>query len=350
MPLSANASVNREMARRFRRWLNAQHYAQSTQKSYCRVVQRLCQYIGNVSLRDVKPMDIGDFITHNLPPRWSDTHVSHQLGALRCFFDFLYLGGVVDSVAPRFLRSRTRIKKLPPTLTQAQIKKLIAAAKNPRDRALVELFYATGCRVSELAAARVEGVDFVRRKFCVRAKRKERIVYFGRSAARALRRYLGRRKTGYLFQNIIPQQKGYVTHNRVAWTGVWRDFGPGPRRGAKHAKYLGTPSAMTAAEAMAKFRRLLKNIDLTRPKPNRPLTRSTLGRIVQEVGRRAGLGAVSPKMLRHSFATHLLERGADIRAIQELLGHAYLTSTQVYTRISNSAVASAFRRFHPRAA
>ncbi|MGB6811442.1 MAG: tyrosine-type recombinase/integrase [Candidatus Sulfotelmatobacter sp.] len=87
---------------------------------------------------------------------------------------------------------------------------------------------------------------------------------------------------------------------------------------------------------------------MVRHKPDRPLTRSTLGHIVREIGRRAGLGVVSPHMLRHSFATHLLERGADIRAIQELLGHSYLTSTQVYTRISNNSVSATFRRFHPR--
>ncbi len=98
------AILNRELALRFRKWLNAQQYAQSTQSAYCRVVERLCHYIGNTSMRRVTPMDIRDFITHNLPPHWSDTHVSQQLGALRCFFDFLYMGGIVDSVAPRFLR------------------------------------------------------------------------------------------------------------------------------------------------------------------------------------------------------------------------------------------------------
>jgi len=78
------------------------------------------------------------------------------------------------------------------------------------------------------------------------------------------------------------------------------------------------------------------------------MTRSTLGRIVQEIGRRANLGLVNPHMLRHSFATHMLECGADIRAIQELLGHSYLSSTQVYSRVSNYAIASAFRKFYPR--
>ena len=296
-------------------------------------------------LRHVTPMDIGDFITQNLPRHWSDVHVSHQLGALRCFFDFLYMGGIVDSVAPRFLRSRGRIKKLPRTLTQAQVKKLLRAATHPRDRALVELFYATGCRVSEMAVIRVEHIDFTRRRIPVRAKRKERVVYFGLPASRALRKYLGGRRSGYLFQDIIPQQKGHITYYKKAWIGHWRDH---RASGFHHCKWLGNPQNTSYAAAKVKFKRFLRSVDLIRVKPDRPLTRSTLARIVQEIGRRAGLGMVGPHMLRHSFATHLLECGADIRAIQELLGHSYLSSTQVYTRISNNAVESTFKRFHPR--
>ena len=296
-------------------------------------------------MRRVTPMDISDFITHNLPPHWSDTHVSQQLGALRCFFDFLYMGGIVDSVAPRFLRSRGRIKKLPQTLTQSQVKKLLRAATNTRDKAMVELFYATGCRVSELSVLRVEHIDFIRRRFPVKGKRKERMVYFGVPAHRAIRQYIGRRRSGYLFQDVIVQQKGYITYYKKAWIGHWRDH---RANGERHCKWLGNPNNTSLIAAKAKFRKFLKNVDLIRHKPDRPLTRSTLGRIVQEIGRRAGLGMVSPKILRHSFATHLLERGANIRAIQELLGHSYLSSTQVYTRISNNAVASTFKRFHPR--
>src|SRR5437667_5322554 len=89
---------------------------------------------------------------------------------------------------------------------------LLRAATNPRDRALVELFYATGCRVGEMAVIRVEHIDFTRRRIPVRAKRKERVVYFGLPASRALRKYLGGRRSGYLFQDIIPQQKGHITY------------------------------------------------------------------------------------------------------------------------------------------
>lgn len=342
-------SLNRKFVFRFRRWLTVQHYALSTVTHYCGTALRLCRFIGDRRLRDVTAMDISDFLSSKLPPQWSDGHISHQLQALRCFFDFLYLGGIVDAVAPRFLRARTPERRLPKTLTQARTKKLIGAADNPRDRALMELFYATGCRVGEVVKIRAERIDFKRRCFPVMGKRKERMVYFGSSAAKAIRNYLGQRRVGYLFQDIFPRQKGYVTRSRVAWTGNWRDYRNG---GRKRMKYLGNPARLSYAAARRKFNKYLRDnkIDLERPKPDRPMTRSTLGRIVQDIGRRADLGVVNPHMLRHSFATHMLERGADIRAIQELLGHAYLTSTQVYTRVSNNAVAATFRRCHPRGA
>ena len=344
-----NKRENGEMARRFRRWLDVQNYAPSTMDGYGRVVGELCRFLGNKTVRDVTPMDIGDFLTQVLPEKRSDCHVVHRLGALRSFFDFLYLGGVVDSVAPRFLRARTREKKLPRTVTQSQAKKLIAAARNSRDRALLELFYGTGCRVGEVSRMRVEQIDFVRRTIRVKAKRKERTAYFGVPAARALRRYLGGRRTGYVFQDIIRPQRGYITFYKRAWLGCWRDFRPGEGYGRRHCKFLGNPATTSERAAQLKFKRFLQSVDLTRAKPDKPLTRSTLGKIVQEIGRRIGIQA-SPHVLRHSFATHLLERGADIRAIQELMGHSYLTSTQIYTRISNNAVASAFRKFHPRSA
>jgi len=344
-------TLNLEMAKRFLSWLNAQKYSPSTQERYYRVACNLCEFIDRKALSHVTPLDIGDFLTHTLPVRWADNYISDKLGSLRSFFDFLYLGGVVDSVAPRFLKARPRSKPLPRALTQAQIKKLIRIASHPRDRALVELLYATGCRIGEIRVARVEDIDFKRRTFQVRGKRKERVVHFGTHAAKSLQRYLRGRKTGYIFQDKIEAQKGYITYYRKAWIGNWKDYRGGKKGGEKHSKWLGSPSRVSRAEAERRFRQHLKrqNIDLDRPKPDLPLHRSALAFVVREIGRRAKIRNVSPHALRHSFATHLLERGADIRAIQELLGHAYLTSTQVYTRISNRAVRSAFKRFHPRA-
>ena len=340
--------VNLEMADRFGRWLSAQKYSSSTQKRYCCIARKLCHHIGKKALSSVTPMDIGDYLTRTLPDRWADNYISDQLSALRCFFDFLYLGGVVDSVAPRFLKARARAKALPRTLTCAQIKKLIHAADHPRDRALVELLYSTGCRIGEVRTLRVEAIDFKGRKFKVNSKRKDRIVYFGAHAAKAMQLYLNGRRTGYLFQDKIDPQQGYITHGRTTWIGSWKDYRPDQKRGTKHTKSLGKRSKTSLATAQRRFRKFLRDIDLVRDKRDRPMNRSSLSTIVRELGRRGGIGKVSPHVIRHSFATHLLERGADIRTIQELLGHAYLTSTQVYTRISNNAVRSAFRRFHPR--
>ena len=340
--------VNLEMADRFGRWLSAQKYSSSTQERYCCIARKLCHHIGKKALSSVTPMDIGDYLTRTLPDRWADNYISDQLSALRSFFDFLYLGGVVDSVAPRFLKARARAKALPRTLTCAQIKKLIRTAHHPRDRALVELLYSTGCRIGEVRTLRVEAIDFKGRKFKVNSKRKDRIVYFGAHAAKAMQLYLNGRRTGYLFQDKIDPQQGYITHGRTTWIGSWKDSRPDQKRGTKHTKSLGKRSKASLATAQRRFRKFLRDIDLVRNKRDRPMNRSSLSTIVRELGRRAGIGKVSPHVIRHSFATHLLERGADIRAIQELLGHAYLTSTQVYTRISNNAVRSAFRRFHPR--
>jgi integrase/recombinase XerD len=284
-------------------------------------------------------MVIGDFLAQTLPPKWSDDHVSYQLCALRCFFDFLYLGGIVDSVAPRFLRARARVRKLPKTLTQSQVKRLISATHHLRDRALIEVFYATGCRVGEVTRIRVELIDFRRRCFPVRAKRKERMVYFGPVAARAIRKIPGTAQNWLSVSRHHPSAERLPHAYQVRLGRNVRDFGDQVVYGRKHSKQFGSVKSVSRITANAKFRRFIKGIDLARPARYRPLTRSSLGRIVQEAGRRAKLGAVNPHMLRHSFATHMLERGLDIRALQELLGHSWLTSTQLYTRITNKAVA-----------
>src|SRR4029077_12912245 len=246
-------------------------------------------------------------------------------------------------------KARARAKPLPRALTQAQVRKLIRTASHPRDRALIDVLYATGCRIGEIRLARVEDIDFKKRTFRVRGKRKERIVYFGTQAAKSLRLYLDGRRAGFVFQDKIELQRGYITYYNKAWIGNWKDYRTGKKGGEKHSKWLGNPSRVSHAEASQRFKRYLKDqgIDLVRYKPDRPLNRSALTFVVREIGRRAKIGRGSPHVLCHSFATHLLERGADIRAIQELLGHAYLTSTQVYTRISNNAVRSTFKKFHP---
>lgn len=338
----SHKNTNLESVNRFVKWLELQKYAHSTTKRYGSIAKKLCVYSGNIALARATPIVIGDFLTTGLPSTWSDARIYDQLAALRCFFDFLYFGGMVDNVAPRFLRPRPRAKKLPQTLTQAQVKKLIKTAATPRDKALVEMLYATGCRTSEITKMRVESIDFRRRCVRVRAKRKERVVYFGASAALAIRRYVKRRKTGYLFQRIFPSQRGFITNNGIAWQGYWRDYSQDKPSGVAQKKYLGAYH-VPRSTIYSRFKKLLVGADLGRPRLDEPLTVSSIGRMVKEIGKRAKLGDVRPKILRHSFATHMLERGADIAAIQELLGHTYVSSTQVYTHISSPQIIANYR-------
>ena len=116
--------------------------------------------------------------------------VRRYLWALRSFFDFLCLEGIVDAVAPRLVRPRPLQQTLPRALSKENAIRLIEATSNVRDRALLELFYATGCRISELVGARVEHVDFAKRRIWIYGKGKARRVFFGPAALKYLRRYL----------------------------------------------------------------------------------------------------------------------------------------------------------------
>ncbi len=338
--------INREMVRRFRTWLIAQNYLDSTVTKYCNLCEGFCVFIGNKRLPDVVPLDISDFITTNLPTTWSDGLVNGRLAALRSFFDFLYMGGVVNAVPPRFIRPRKVPKKLPSVLTKAQARKLLALTHKPRDRAILELLYATGCRLTEVLPLQIADVDFKNQTIRVRGKRKERIVYFGPPANKALRRYLGRRQRGYLFQVEYRQQQGHIHRTTRTWVGHYSTYETGHR--TKRCKYLGVVSKTTPATARARFKRFLKNVDLTRPVPDTPLCKHTAWKILTAAGRRIGLTVLPARALRHSCATHLWQNGADIRTIQELLGHSSLSSTQIYVRLYNRDVARKFRRMHPR--
>ena len=334
------------MVRRFRQWLTAQKYLPNTVDKYCRTCKEFCAFIGNRSLRHVIPLDVSDFISSHIRPTWTDTVANSRLAALRTFYDFLYMGGVVNAVPPRFIRPRRVTAKLPRVLTKAQVRMLLQKTAKLRDRAFLEFLYATGCRQREALALRVEDVDLNKRRARVIGRRKERIVYFGPQAQKALRRYLGYRKEGYLFQVEYRRQTGHVNPTKNTWAGQYSTYGTGTR--VKHFKYLGMLHNTSKSLARARFEKHISHIDLSRPVPDKPLCNNTAWKILTAAARRIGLSFLPARMLRHSFATHLCENGADLTTVQALLGHSCLTSTQVYIQLSNKRVAQQFRRLHPR--
>jgi integrase/recombinase XerD len=334
------------MLRRFQRWLDAQQYASNTVQKYFSICRRFCSFIGGKALRDVSPLDVSDFVSSNIVRGWSDGVVQSRLGALRSFFDFLYMGGVVNAVPPRFIRPRRVTKKLPRVLTVAQVRRLLEKTTRPRDRAFLEFLYATGCRQTEAQRLRVGELDLVRRRARVVGKRVERMVYFGSDAARALRAHLGGRKDGYVFRIEYVKQRGHLHATTETWVGHYSTYEDGVRH--SHFQHLGMLHNVSKAEARARFDRVLEGAKLDRPVPDRPLCNHTVWKITTAAARRIGLRFLPPRMLRHSFATHLYEKGAELTTIQKLLGHSSLTSTQIYLKLSNSRIEEEFRSLHPR--
>ncbi len=228
---------------------------------------------------------------------------ARKLSALRSFFQYAVAEGKIAANPARGVATPKQGKSLPRFLTMEEAGLLMempdgSGVWSRRDRAILETFYSTGVRLSELVEMDMEDLDRSEGLVRVRGKgRKERIVPIGSVALAALASY----------RDALP---------RVV-----------PEAAARHVR---TP--------------VFVNRSLRR------LTSRSVARIVEKYVRRAArLGRVTPHALRHSFATHLLDRGADLRAIQELLGHASLSTTQRYTHLSTDQLTAVYDRAHPRA-
>ncbi len=230
----------------------------------------------------------------------SPSTISRGLVTIRQFHRFLVDEGLSGSDPTVNMASPRRWRKLPAVLTMDEVVRLIDSARGRRpaavrDRAVLELLYATGLRVSEAGTLKKHDVNiefgYVR---CIGKGNKERIVPIGGKAVAAVKDYLARGRPALLGQQA---DRGFLFLSR---------FG-------------------------------------------RPFSRQGLWKLVKRAGRAAGLKkTLSPHSLRHSFATHLLERGADLRAVQEMLGHASISTTQIYTHVDQTRLKSVHARYHPR--
>ncbi len=226
--------------------------------------------------------------------------IARHLATLRNFFRYLLAEGKIDTDPTAFLPSPRQTRPLPKYLSPNEIEQLVQSPdpSKPtgiRDRAMLEVLYATGVRVSELCHTELSDVNLELGVMRVSGKGgKQRLVPIGRLALSALRAYLETSRPALL--------KGRVSRHLFV-TG----------RGG-------------------------------------PLTRQAFWKLLARYGRKAGLRRrLTPHVIRHSFATHLLERGADLRSVQTLLGHADISTTQVYTHMLRSRLRQAVDRFHPRA-
>lgn len=347
--LALRGTSNKELVRRYGEWLICQRYSRTTLEVYNRVADRFHAYWGRRHFSQVTHLDVRKFILRMGERDLSGEIVHRYLWALRSFFDFLCMHGVADMCAPRLVRPRPTQRPLPRALSKQNVRRLLKAAANVRDRALLEVFYSTGCRISEIIGVRLEDVDLNKRTIFVDGKSGERRVFFSSAARTWLLKYLAGRKSGYLFESRHLVQKGCVSWNGRGWVGYWLDYKNAGGERRQRSIYIGRPKSMGRTEAFRRFQKLVPNPDKGHPrKKPHPITRSHVSTIFKITAFHAGLAGVTSHNLRHSFATHMLDNGADIRHVQELLGHISLASTNQYAHVASVPVKTAYRKFGPR--
>lgn len=260
------------------------------------------------TVEQADPMLIRQFLAHLADFNYSASTMARKIATLRSFYKWLARNGKVDANPMLLIRTPKQAKRLPKAITVEQVEALLLAPDiqhwiGARDRAILETLYSTGIRVSELVGLDRADLDDIGSALMVRGKgKKERIVPLGSHAMNAIRYYL----------NTIDQDKRFA------------------HLGDRFANPLQTPLFINKSAKRLSSRSVRRKLD--------------------KYLREAGLDPkISPHTLRHSFATHLLDNGADLRSVQELLGHQSLSTTQIYTHLTTQRMRHAYDQAHPRA-
>ncbi|MFH1092903.1 MAG: tyrosine recombinase XerC [Candidatus Omnitrophota bacterium] len=261
-------------------------------------LKELAQFLNNRELKTIDVFDVRKFLVTLRQKGFKKVTIARKMACLRSFFKFLTREGHLKANPMIGLVGPKLEKKLPLFLGEDDIVKLletpdVADAAGLRDKAILETLYSTGIRVSELVGLSVEDIDFISGIVRVYGKgKKERLAPIGDRALRVIKNYLKKRK------------KGIGTSDRAVFLN----------------------------------------------KDGRRLTDRSIRNIVEKYIKVASIRTdISPHSLRHSFATHLLNRGADLRSVQELLGHANLSTTTIYTHLSTERLKNVYDKTHPRA-
>src|SRR3989338_3066631 len=276
--------------------------ADNTLSSYKRDLRKFSDFLKSKKTETIDKVQrqmINSFMMAEKERGLASNSVSRELACIKSFFKFLLKENIIKEDAATIIESPKLWKKLPSTLNLNEVEALLDAPNirdlmEMRDKACLELMYATGMRVSELVNLKMDdinmGVGFAK---CFGKGSKERIVPFGKKAKESLERYLEKSRPQFLkkkISNFLFLRRG----------------------GAK-------------------------------------MSRQTFWKIIKKYVKIAKIKKkVTPHSLRHSFATHILERGADLRIVQEMLGHADISTTQIYTHVSKDRLKSIHQKFHPR--
>ncbi len=276
----------------------------NTRQAYERDLRLFCKTLGfknSDALVNVSREQITGYMTQLKEKGLAAATIARKLAAIKAFYRFMTAEGYMDANPAEVVEAGTKGIKLPRVLSEDEVVRLlnqpdITTAEGFRDRTMLEVLYATGMRVSELINLTLERVDLNMKYIIAFGKgSKERIVPLGSVAAEFLQQYL---------EKVRPK----LTHAGRNTNIVFLAFG------------------------------------------GHELTRQRFWQIIRAYGRKANINkALTPHILRHSFATHLLDNGADLRSVQELLGHSDISTTQIYTHLTNKRLRDIYAKAHPRA-
>ncbi len=280
---------------------NEKKLSNNTEISYRRDLNKLLVYMNSIGVSDVctaTPTILKAYVGYLESNGFATSTVSRSVAAIKSFYSYLFHQGCTSDDLSETLKSPKTEKKLPDVLTVREVSLLLAqpsknTPKEIRDKAMLELMYATGIRVTELITLRRSDVNLRSGYITCRQNEKERVIPFGGEAKKALQRYLKEARPALVKDKECAVLFTNCTGGSMSRQGFW-----------KIIKYYAQKA----------------NIDTD----------------------------ITPHTLRHSFAAHLVQNGADLRAVQEMLGHSDISTTQIYANLNNQRIREIYKKAHPR--
>ncbi len=280
---------------------NIKKTSNNTELSYKRDLGKLRQYLEERDISDVNGITseiLKSYIVYLGDNHFAAATISRNVASIKAFFHYLCKEGVVEKDVSDGLKAPKIEKKMPEILTPEEVIWLLEQPKGDtlkeiRDKAMLELLYATGIRVTELITLKVSDVNMQMGFIICRDGSRERVIPFGAAARKAMTNYLEKARDVMLFD----------LHSEILFVNC----------------------------------------------SGQPMSRQGFWKLIKYYAKKAGIVAdITPHTLRHSFAAHLVENGADLRSVQEMLGHSDISTTQVYTNLTHNRIREVYAKAHPR--
>lgn len=280
---------------------NVKKTSDNTEMSYRRDLNKVQKYLfarGVTSIDQIDEQMLEDYVTDLQQQNFAPASISRNIAAIKAFFHYLVKEGMVDNDVSEGLRAPKIEKKMPGIMTMDEVVRLLEqpkgnVPKEVRDKAMLELLYATGIRVTELITLKLSALNMPMNYIVCRDRNKERIIPFGTAAREALAKYLSGARTSMLKDPSCDTLFLNCSGEAMSRQGFWK--------------------------------------------------------LIKSYTKKAGITAdITPHTLRHSFAAHLVENGADLKSVQEMLGHSDISTTQIYANMSHKHLREVYAKAHPR--